>query len=741
MQGILLIVLVNFLPLAEVFASEEKEYSIIEKDHKKGLINKKGRVLIPPEYEDLGWTNGGTLLLENVIGFKKGELWGVLNTKNERITEPIYTSLTRYNENWIVASKKMSYNSSIVYGIINAKGNAEVAFEYHSILVHNDLLIASIHKDGSYQYGMLNDKAKPVIPIKYDRIEPITGNLYAVSSEAYVAVFNGEGDNLTNFSLDSVKVKQDKLVITYQNGKRGIISNDGGFIIPPTYKTILVEGGVIKAQKFPEWFTFDNTNKQLASYAYDEIVPKGEDIYKVSVGEAEALIHNSDSLITSFSNCEILEKFDEWISVKQESKYGVFHPDGRPFLEPIYDSVRYVNTIFVVKHKRGGKRGWSLINNQGEVITDQVYDKIDWLGDSYYKARRDNYWGVINRLGDEIIFCKYDSIVQYTEGKLLVKFLGEDGILNLDGNWEILPQNKEIEIVDPMRYLIRSPYGSFVAFYPETVDFTAEFFLYKHGERYLEKTLDLKIGLLDEDGERVIYPEFDEISALQEDSIYYAKSEKGYSFITKSGEIMNANDDRFEVINDMAEEFIGVKIDGRWGFVDINGKLRIANQYDNIGSYNEGLAPIKIRGHWGYVDKREDIIIQPAYDTVYQFKRGLCEVVKKGKYGLINSQGKITLECDYDDLIRLKTGGFLIKNENKFGLVSNKGRLLILPRFENMIDLDNGFVIASRKGKYGLMSNDGVSIIPMIYDDLKYDTFNDVYLAATSSEWIDIEFP
>lgn len=54
-----------------VSAREGEEYSIIEKNDKKGLVNKKGRVLIPPEYEDLGWTNGGTKLLENVLGFKK----------------------------------------------------------------------------------------------------------------------------------------------------------------------------------------------------------------------------------------------------------------------------------------------------------------------------------------------------------------------------------------------------------------------------------------------------------------------------------------------------------------------------------------------------------------------------------------------------------------------------------------------------------------------------------------------
>jgi len=292
-----------------------------------------------------------------------------------------------------------------------------------------------------------------------------------------------------------------------------------------------------------------------------------------------------------------------------------------------------------------------------------------------------------------------------------------------------------------MRYLIRSPYGSFVAYYPDTKDFTAEYFLYKHGNRYLEKTLDFKYGLLDEDGKRVIRPEYIEISALQEDSIYFARSEKGYSFITKSGKIMNKDDKRFEEINKMTEEFIGVKIDGRWGFVDINGKLRVSNQYENVGFYNEGLAPIKVLGRWGYINKREDLIVQPAYDTVFQFTGGLCRVQKKGKYGLINAQGKQTIECIYDELIRLKAGGYLTKKDDKYGLVSDKGQLLILPRFDKVIDLNNGFVIASRKGKYGLLSNDGIDIIPIIYDELRYNPFNDVYLAAKTAEWVNLVIP
>ncbi len=731
----------NFVPPAEVFAEEEEEYSIIEKDHKKGLVNKKGRVLIPAEYEDLGWTNGGTQLLENVIGFKIDDLWGILNTKNERITEPLYKSLTRFNENWIIASKKLPYNTSIVYGVINAKGNAEIAFKYQALQVHNNNLIASVYENEKFLYGILDNSSKQIIPLKYDRIEILAKDLYEVTQNDHKAVFDDDGKNITGFSLDSVKILENNFVLTFKNGKKGFISSDGTFIIQPKYKDIKFENGKIRVQKFHEWHAFENTYQQLATYAYDEIIPKGEGIYKVIVGEAQALIHESDSLLTSFSNFHIQEQFGEWISVKQDGKSGVLRFDGTMFLEPKYDSVKFVHQVFIVKFKRDGKRGWSLVNKLGKVITDQVYDEIDWLGDSFFKAKRDKYWGIINTLGEEIIFCKYDSIIQYTEGKLLVKFLGEDGILNLDGSWEILPQNKDIEIIGPMRYLIRSPYGSYVAFYPKTLDFSAEYFLYQHGERYLEKTLDLKFGLLDEEGNRVIKSEFDEISDLQEDSIYYAKSENRYSFISKSGRILNKNDDRFEAINEMTEEFIGVKIDDRWGFVDVNGKLRISNQYENVGFFNEGLAPIKILGRWGYINKREDLIVQPRYDTVYHFQGGLCEVVRKGKYGLINSKGKITLECEYDSLYRLNTGGFITCRDNKNGLVSNEGRLLILPRFDNIVDLDNGFVIASRKNKFGLTSIDGVSIIPMIYEKLKYDRYNDVYLATKSPEWIDIEIP
>ncbi len=734
--GLLLLAFSNGYAAPVFFEGEE--YAVFEQNQLKGLADKKGHVVIPPEYDDLGWTTGEIYLLENVIGFKKNGLWGLVNLKNERVTESLYTSLNRFNESLIVASKKLPYNSSIVYGVINAKGKAEIAFNYLRLTVNDRHLLAMKYENNRYVHGVLNARGDVIIGLDCDEVEPLSPALYVAIKDNHKAVFDINGNNLTGFSLDSLARFSDLYFQTFSNGKIGLISMDGEKIVSPQFKELTIENGKIRACRFSEWQSFDDKNTLLGSFAYDEIDPRGQGIYRVRIGGAEALVNEKDSLIAPFSNAEILEHFGQWIAIKQNGKYGVLHADGSVFLLATFDSVKFENNDFLIRHKRDGKRGWSIIDLRGEYINKQVYDAIEWIGDSYFKVRRDKYWGVINNQGAEKIYCKYDTIVQYTEGKLLVKFMGEDGILNMDGTWEVIPQKKEIEIVDPIRYLVRSPYGSFVAYYPETMDFTAEYFLYKNDQGFLEKTNDNKYGLRNADGERIIKPDYNTISELYEDSIYIARSDTGYSFITKTGKIIVASDSRFQDSKGMSEEFVAVQIDDKWGFVDINGKLRVSNQYQNIGLYHEGLAPVKLLQRWGYIDKLERLIVQPLYDTVYNFHNGYCEVVKKGKYGLINSKGEQVVDCEYDAMTQINTGGYLITRDNKIGLIGRTGRLMILPRFDAVTDLNNGFVIASRAGKFGLFSNDGVSIIPMIYDALIYDSFKNIYLASSAPVWVDL---
>jgi hypothetical protein len=739
-KTILFILLLLAVRVPEVHA-EGEGYAVFEENHKKGLVDEKGDVLIPAWYEDLGWSNGDAKIIDDVIGFKLNGLWGILNTKNQKVTKPQYLSLDPFNNNWIVASKKLPYNSTVVHGVINTKGRAMMAFQYTGIVMHQDQLIMTFKDDDNYVSGTCDAKGKPVIPLRFERVNPITDHLYEVRSRGKWAIFDLTGHNLTGFVIDSVNTLTKQYLITHQKGKQGVMRADGLRYLPPKYKNITIADGKLQGEQFRRWTLLTCANEQLRSLHYDKIAPQGVDVYSVAVGGAQALIHVSDSLLSPFLPFQMKAQIGKWILVKKGAKSGLLQLDGQLFLKPDYDSIRYEQGFLLVKTRLNDKRGWSMLNLKGQQITDQAYEELNWLGDAYFEARRGNYWGVVDRRGKEIIFCKYDSIVRYSDGRLQVRFMGEDGILNIDGSWEILPQKKDIEIVDPLRYLVRSPYGSYVAIYPDTRDFTAEYFLYRHGNVYLEKTLDDKLGLLNERGKRVIQPRYDHISKLQEDSIYIAHSSYGYSFITKSGVEMLRDDKRIQKARNVHEGLIGVMIDTKWGFVDINGKLRISNQYENIGPVNEGLAPIRIRGRWGYINVQEDIIVQPTYDTVYRFVGGLCEVVKKGQFGLIDARGKIVLECEHDNISRLAHGGFLLQKNTKIGMANNEGRLMILPRFDQVADLNNGFVIASSNGKFGLLSSGGMSIIPMIYEELVYDPINDIYLAASASKWEEITMP
>jgi hypothetical protein len=266
--------------------------------------------------------------------------------------------------------------------------------------------------------------------------------------------------------------------------------------------------------------------------------------------------------------------------------------------------------------------------------------------------------------------------------------------------------------------------------------YTTENAFFPINSGFIEKNSDNKLGLLNSKGKIILKTEYDEISHLQGDSIYIFKKDNKWGIITKSGIVkvgLGANN-KFQELHSLKDNYLGVKINNKYGFVDINGNLRISNQYDAIGHYQENLAPIKLRGNWGYIDKIERIIIQPAFDHAYSFSDGLAIVMKNNKFGLVNKEGKIVLPIEYDRLEKTAGKRYLCYLGDKIGMTSEQGRLLIFPKFDGIEDLQNGYVIIKRQNKFGLLTTAGVDTIPMIYDTLTYDHYNDLYLCSNASE-------
>lgn len=74
-----------------------------------------------------------------------------------------------------------------------------------------------------------------------------------------------------------------------------------------------------------------------------------------------------------------------------------------------------------------------------------------------------------------------------------------------------------------------------------------------------------------------------------------------------------------------------VEQDGKWGFVDMNGKMAIAPKYEDANSFCAGVAPVKMDGKWGFINSEGTIVIECQFDDAKCFNQWGCAFVKLGE--------------------------------------------------------------------------------------------------------------
>ena len=87
------------------------------------------------------------------------------------------------------------------------------------------------------------------------------------------------------------------------------------------------------------------------------------------------------------------------------------------------------------------------------------------------------------------------------------------------------------------------------------------------------------------------------------------------------------------------EIFLPVVKDGKWGFINQNGKMVISPQFDSADPFQEGLAPVRLGDRVGYIDQNGKMAIIPLFDDAFQFKDGFALVRIGKKWGYINKKG------------------------------------------------------------------------------------------------------
>ena len=89
--------------------------------------------------------------------------------------------------------------------------------------------------------------------------------------------------------------------------------------------------------------------------------------------------------------------------------------------------------------------------------------------------------------------------------------------------------------------------------------------------------------------------------------------------------------------------------------------------YEDIDLYSESICGVKLNGKWDFVDKFNMPVSDFQYDSVRLFYgTNLIAVYKEGKCGLMNTVGKILIPPKYDDGIRHASENMLVMEDDQF---------------------------------------------------------------------------
>lgn len=717
------------LPTASAKSLPDTTYMILNTNGKQGLTDVKGKVIIPAEYEKLGWSDGGTQVVNGVIGYRENGQWGLLNTSNRKITGPDYGNLFN-SGTLILASRKGLFSSRDFYGALNYQGKNVIPFQYHALTHENNRFVAVVRSGREYRYGLLTPTHEVVIPFEFLSIRPLSFTRYAVTNQrGKVAIFSDMGQMITDFELDSISSFTGDYAYLYERGRIGLLDKGGNIVVPVQFKDVRFNSA-ISTLKYDQWKLIDERNIVSHEFEADTVITLGLNRFQLEMNQMSGIADSAGDWVLDRRFSELGSFKDSVAQVSVGLKKGLIDKQGNVILDIVYDSI-FREDEFVYALADGE---WSIFDQFGTRRSRFEYQEVRMKEHGLIPVRRLKKWGFMDRFGEEVIHCVYDSVSHVSPDLIHVVFHGEQGIVNKTGDWVILPGTGTITAVRDTSYVRRTPYKYYLRSLNGELVYFTENRLEARSKYLLEYLTDSTFWMIGWDGVRIFEGIVNGIPESVTDDYIIVRKGGGMSLINWQGhELLDS--DVFEEIYQPSEEFVKVRINNRYGFVDMNGQLRVANRYEDAQSYREGMAAIRILGKWGFIDKQERLVVQPLYDSVADFSSGNALVLKDGKWGIINKKGKVVTRLEYDRIRPEGKSHFITTLDGKMGLLDENGYVLVSPKYDDLSAPGNGYLIVKRNGKYGISSVNGINTIPFVYDQLLFEPVSGKYLALLRSYW------
>jgi len=361
----------------ELFSTNDNGYyHILDSNKKYGLINQKGDIKIPCEFDTIYPT-----IKDDLVLVKQNGLFAFYNITGEKVIDFLYKVAIEF-DNGIAAVKEQDTDQK--YYLINKKGErvSQNTFDYFFGFYGSEL--GYVRNEG--KYGYINNKGEIKIECIYDEVEAFSEGIAAVKINGYWGGINDKGDTVIEFKFDNSFDFREGLSRIKGKGGYGFIDTKGELVIPYQYSFawIFRDSIVSVTKNGASWF-IDKQNKPLNSFQYNHI-----------------------------------DQFDTsgYARFTRDGLMGFMNKKGIEVIEPKYKDIDFYYEG-LAKYKIKDKVYF--INLDGEVVIERKCANANKFQDGLSRVKLKNLYGFIDKANNLIIDYKYESITNFYEGYALAQ--------------------------------------------------------------------------------------------------------------------------------------------------------------------------------------------------------------------------------------------------------------------------------------------------------------------------------
>jgi hypothetical protein len=260
------------------------------------------------------------------------------------------------------------------------------------------------------------------------------------------------------------------------------------------------------------------------------------------------------------------------------------------------------------------------IDTQGKVVTRPLDTVSSRFSEGLIPVRTDGKIGYANKQGEIVIAPKFDDGGDFSEGLAPVRMGELWGYIDREQRMVIPPQFTDADSFhDGMASasIIKNPIGDDASL--------SDTYLMVMGRRRGEYA-----GYINRSGTFVIEPQFARAHPFSEGRAAVAVDSgkplvRRWDIIDKSGKVVftvRLKPTDSSDAHEFSEGLIAVKVDSKWGYMDTDGRVVIAPQFEYAHEFTDGLARVGVgttkfdfpyrglstlrisfKGKWGYIDR------------------------------------------------------------------------------------------------------------------------------------------